>query len=210
MAQTHGYVIALDGPDGVGKTTQLGLLADYLQEKGCRVHTTRHSGGTPIGEELRKASLSEHPRSAETDVYISLAMGQALSEDIHERKARGEFVLLDRSPLAVLAYNGFGSQLADMSTAYQACERLFKSEEIDVLLFLNAPQNVINARREKRGTKDYFETKNAAFHERVRNGYEAGLAFLQDHAEFGSKVVLIDATASVQDIHKAIVQRLEL
>lgn len=210
MAEKRGKVIALDGPDGVGKTTQLTLLANYLQTKGYIVHTTRQSGGTPIGEELRKASLSSHERSGETDLFISQAMGQALSEDIHNRKARGETILIDRSPLAFVAYNSYGSQMADPDIAVRACEQFFMQEEIDTLLFLDASQPIIDGRRQKRGAHDYFETRNTAFHERVRDGYAVGLAFLRKHKEIGAKVTIIDATKGIDTIHQAIVSRLGL
>lgn len=210
MADKRGKVIALDGPDGVGKTTQLGLLADYLRQRGFRVHTTRQSGGTPIGEELRKASLSDHPRSGETDLFISQAMGQALSEDIHNRKAQGEIILIDRSPLAFVAYNSYGSQMTDHEIALRACEKFFMQEEIDTLLFLDAPQPIVDGRREKRGAHDYFETRNTAFHERVRYGYAAGLAFLRQHKELGAKVTVIDAAKDIGSIHEAVIEELEL
>ena len=64
-----GFIIAIDGPDGSGKTTQLTLLKEWLKKKGYKIHSTRASGGTPIGEELRKASLSNTDRSAEVAVF---------------------------------------------------------------------------------------------------------------------------------------------
>lgn len=204
----QGLVIAIDGPDGVGKTTQLRLLAEYLRGKGTDVHTTRQSGGTPIGEELRKASLSRHERSPQTDLYISLAMAQALAEDITRHKKAGETILIDRSPLALIAYNGYGSRLPAIRTAFDACEQLFKQEQIDTLFYLDAAQNVLNKRRAKRGANDYFEKQNVAYHTRVREGYRAGLNFLKTHPEFGPKVMIIDASGSIAAIQQNIIGRL--
>lgn len=206
----QGLVIAIDGPDGVGKTTQLRLLAEGLRGHRERVHTTRQSGGTPIGEELRKASLSQHERSPQTDLYISLAMGQALAEDITRRKKAGETILIDRSPLALIAYNGYGSRLPAIRTAFDACEQLFKQEQIDTLFYLDAAQNALNARREKRGADDYFEKQNAAYHARVRKGYRAGLNFLKTHPEFGPKIIIIDAGGSIAAIQREITGNLRL
>src|SRR3989344_4667849 len=107
-----GLVVAIDGPDGAGKSTQVTLLADYFNKRGETVHVTRTSGGTPIGEELRKVSLNpDLPRSGRTDMFISQAMTQALSEDLAPRKSSGEVIVIDRSPLAIVAYNGYGSQM---------------------------------------------------------------------------------------------------
>ena len=66
-----GLVVAFEGPDGVGKSTQLALASEELVENGWAVHATRNLGGTPIGEDLRKVMLSEHERPAETDFHLS-------------------------------------------------------------------------------------------------------------------------------------------
>lgn len=209
MSSTGGFVIALDGPDGVGKSTQVALLAEYFKAQGQVVHTTRSSGGTAIGEALREVSLSNNPRPAETDLYISLAMGAALAEDIQARKAAGETIIIDRSPLAMLAYNGYGSQLADKDQALAACEKLFHDWHIDRLIFLHAPNDILLQRRAERGTHDYFEQQKQDFHDRVNEGYGAGLAFLEQHHELGAKITSLDASPDVETLHKQIVSRLE-
>lgn len=203
----RGFVVAIDGPDGVGKTTQVSLLKDYFLKREETVHVTRSSGGTPIGEELRKVSLSAAPRPAVTDLFISLAMGAALADDLASRKNTGETIIIDRSPLAVIAYNGYGSQLEEMGLAYDACEALFKRWGIDLLIFLDAPNEVIHKRREARAAKDYFENQNDAFHDRVKEGYKTGLEFIQKKSqELGVKIVIIDATADVASVQKHIVE----
>ncbi len=203
-------MIALDGPDGVGKTTQLKLLSEYLQNKGYRTHTARQSGGTPIGEELRRVSLSLVPRSGQTDLYISLAMAQALAEDIAKRKKDGEVILIDRSPITFVAYNGYGSQITDKDTVFNACEQAYKAEQIDLLLFFDAPQAILDSRRQKRGTIEYFEKQGAAYHQRVRQGYKAGLNFLQKHSDLGSSVIKIDASRDINSVHKSVSELIEL
>ncbi len=203
-----GYVIAFDGPDGVGKTTQLRLLAEALKKAGRVVHTTRHNGGSPIGEALRAVSLSPTERSAETDFYISLAMGQALSEEVQQRTKKGEIVLIDRSPLAVVAYQAYGSQLKDKQAAFEACSRLFSSEAINTLIFLNTSQQIIDKRRDERNTTDYFESKGKAFHDRVRNGYEAALASLRQ-TNPAVEIVTVDATGNIDEISETIEQALK-
>ncbi len=208
--EDRGYVIAIDGPDGVGKTTQINLLCDYLKQKHTVVHCTRASGGTPIGEELRKASLSKHPRHPETDLYISLAMHTELGYDFQKRKAAKEVVLVDRSPLAIVAYNGYGSQMPNKAMAFKACEDLFLAWQIDLLLFLNAPQRILDERRQKRDAKDYFEQQNDQYHLRVREGYHAGLKFLSEHSEIGSKVASVEASGSVEQVHAQLLSSLAL
>lgn len=200
----QGFVITLDGPDGVGKSTQVQLLAEHLKEKGYTVHVTRSSGGTPIGEALREVSLSPMPRPAETDLYISLAMGEALAEDIQRRKTNGEVIIIDRSPLAIIAYNGFGSQLADIDRAYDACSYLFKAYGIDLLLFLTAPSSIVEERRTLRAENNYFENQDKNFHARVVEGYAEGLKFLQQDINSRLDITTIDASSNIDDIQEAI------
>ncbi len=198
--------IVIDGPDGVGKTTQVQLLAAFLASHGANVHVTRASGGTPIGEELRKASLSLHPRRAETDVYISLAMHTELGHDIQQRKKAGEVVIVDRSPLTVIGYNLYGSRLANRQLAYDACTTLLQLWEIDVFVYLDAPQAMLDERRQKRGNVDYFENQDSEFHHRVRKGYEEGLEFLKSSPKYVKHLAEIDGSLSVEAIQKRIQQ----
>ena len=131
-------------------------------------------------------------------------MGAALAKDIEKHKKAGEIVIIDRSPLAIIAYNGYGSQLGEIKLAFSACEALFKRWQIDVLLFLETSVETIESRRKKRGTKDYFESKGPDYHKRVLAGYTAGLEFLQKHPELGAKVSTVDASGSIDDISQSI------
>jgi dTMP kinase len=199
-------IIVIDGPDGVGKTTQVHLLAASLAEQGVDVHVTRASGGTPIGEELRKASLSLHPRRPETDVYISLAMHSELGHDLQQRKANGQTVIVDRSPLAVLGYNLYGAELKDRALADGACATLLQLWQTDIFVYMDAPQSVLDERRHLRGNTDYFENQDGEFHHRVRKGYEEGLVLLKTNPSYAKAVIEIDGSAHEHDIHQQIVK----
>ncbi len=214
MSAPKGYVVAFDGPDGVGKTIQVKLAAEYLEKLGKAVHTTRASGGTPIGEALRATSLSSAERPAEVDVYISLAMQTALGFDLQQRTAQGEICLVDRSPLAVIAYNVMGSELPNRELGFEACQRLLKLWAIDLLIVFTTSQEVVDQRRQLRSATDavqannYFENKDAAYHQRVRQGYDRAIQYVKDHPELGIKLVEIDATPSIENVHETVVQAL--
>lgn len=213
---SRGLIIAFDGPDGVGKTTQLQLTADYLTKLGKEVHTTRASGGTPIGEELRKVSLSPTERPAEVDVYISLAMHTALGMDLETRKQRGQICLVDRSPLAVIAYNVVASKLAEPQLGYDAFERLIELWAIDTLIIFNADPTTVRQRREARATTDaaqktdYFESKGKQYHQLIREGYKQAIQIVKDHPQWGINLVEIDAAPSLEQVQAAVRQQLPL
>lgn len=204
-----GIVIALDGPDGVGKTEQVRLLGEYFTGLGRHTHTTRHSGGTPIGEELRKVSLSHNPRPPETDLYITLAMGMALSEDNARRKAAGEIVIIDRSPLSAIAYQAYGDEMEDKQIVFDTCEKLIEAEQIGLLIFLTAAMDILMSRRNGRGATDYFELKGLDYHKRVDEGYKDGLEFLRHRQGAGLKVITVDATPDIQTVHQTIVENID-
>ena len=122
-----GKIIIIDGPDGVGKSTQIKLTKDWLESEGHSVFATRASGGTGIGKLLRKASLSDNPRTPEVDVYISLAMHTSVGAEINKQKKSGQIVLVDRSPLAIVAYNTFGSNLDNKRFGFESFEKMMKT-----------------------------------------------------------------------------------
>lgn len=214
MEVPRGYVVAFDGPDGVGKTVQVKLAAEYLEKQGKKIHTTRASGGTPIGEELRAVSLSPTERPPEVDVYISLAMQTALGFDLKERTGQDTICLVDRSPLAVIAYNVVGSELPDPKQGFEACRQLLQLWNIDLLIIFTASQETVNQRRQIRSTTDavqsnnYFENQDEAYHARVRQGYEQAVQYVKDHPEWGITLVEIDATPSIEEVHESVIKEL--
>lgn len=206
MKEQHtGQIIVFDGPDGIGKSTQLELSAEYLREQGYDVHTTRASGGTPIGEELRKASLSPVPRLPQTDTFISLAMHSELGFDLQKRKKEGQICLVDRSPLAIVAYNVFGSELRDKNFGFKACEKMLQLWSPDLLLVFSASQKILDERRNIRNKsdtaqkRDYFEQKPRSYHLRVQEGYKVGTA-LAEKQKLAGQVVKVDAEGSIKSI----------
>ncbi len=203
-----GIVIVFDGPDGVGKTTQLELTARWLRSEGRDVYTTRASGGTEIGEALRAASLSDAPRPAEVDVYISLAMHTAVGMDINERRTQDTIILVDRSPMALVAYNIFGGQLKNTAEGYAAYEKLMKLWHPDLCLYVDAPQLTADERRASRQDKpsDYFEKQDGAFHQRVRTGYQEAMKRLKAHPEWRGMLVEIDGQPPQEKVQQSIQQ----
>ncbi|MCA9334426.1 thymidylate kinase [Candidatus Saccharibacteria bacterium] len=216
MSNPQGLVIAFEGPDGVGKTTQLELFASWLRSNGYSVFTTKSSGGTPIGEELSKAMKSSHPRPAETDLYITLAMARALADDLKTHVSSGDICLIDRSPLSGLAYNTYASQLPDKEQGIQAAIKVFNWWNLDALVMFNADQSVIDARLAGRTdkAKDYYEKQGSDYRQRVRQGFEAGLKLINDNPELVGQVTNIDASGDIDsiksDVHKALTPLLSL
>jgi dTMP kinase len=200
-----GKLFMFDGPDGVGKTTQLHMAAEALTAKGYEVYLTKTHGGTPIGEALRDVSLSDLERTPLTDMYISLAMHSALAEVIEDKREKGVIVLVDRSPLSIVAYQAYGSGLDKEFTLgiVDIDMQLFKP---DCIIIYDASTEVTLARMQERNKKnnakkEYFESKPPEYFARVANGYREAAAHF--HAE------VIDASEGAQHVHKQTMKHLK-
>jgi dTMP kinase len=163
--------ISFDGVDGVGKSTQIGLLSDALQALGERVVTCRDPGSTPLGEELRKLLLEHHgtaiQRRAEMLLYMA-ARAQLVEEVIRPALAAGQVVISDRYLLANVVYQGHAGGLSP--------DELWRVGEIatgglmpDLVFVLDMPAEAASRRISR--AKDRMEAQGLEYLERVRQGF---------------------------------------
>lgn len=196
-SNTIGRIIMFDGPDGIGKTTQLKLVAEDLEKDGYTVFKSKTHGGSPIGDALRAVSLSDYDRTPLTDMYISLAMHSELSGIFNEKRDRGAIVLVDRSPLSIVAYQSFGSGL-DRDFTFDIVDMDLQFFRPNLIIVYQAPLEVSNARMQARNEQDhtkkeYFESKPADYFVRVAEGYAAAAA------RFNAEVIKADS--DVMGVH---------
>jgi dTMP kinase len=198
----HGVVFAFDGPDGIGKTTQVRLASESLQKQGYDVEVRRLMGGTPIGEKLRDIIFSDAVRPIETDLHIALAVYYALGAELVKLREEGKIILLDRSPLSIIAYQSFGSGLPK-ELGYATCDETLQVLRPELILLYEAPFEVLSSRRHGRAPHEndnYFENQQLAFHRRTIEGYaEAAERY---------KIAPISATGTIDDMHTATMARI--
>jgi dTMP kinase len=189
-------IIMLDGPDGVGKTTQLNRAADALVEKGLKVYTTRVNGGSAIGEEIRKAYLSYNDRPVETDMYLALAMAYALADDFKRLGDEFDIILVDRSPFSLMAYQSFGSGL-ERRKALESTRLSLAVMHPNAVVIYEAEDATLQARRDERDTShdNFFEDQPYDYHERISEGFRYAVK------EFDLAVV--DANGPMDSVHAA-------
>lgn len=173
MTMTVGRFITIEGGEGVGKSTNLAFVEQFLMDRGLSVLVTREPGGTELGERLR-ALLLEHMHDAPVPMaellMIFAARAQHLTTVIEPALVRGEWVLCDRFTDATYAYQGAGrgvdvAVIEQLEALVQGCRRP------DATLLLDVVPEMGLARAGRRGSLDRFEREEVEFFERVRQGY---------------------------------------
>lgn len=167
----NGAVVMFDGPDWIGKTTQVNFAAKSLVDQSYKVLTTRVNGGSPIGEALRAVMLGDYERPVMTDLLIHMAQQYALCIELARHRQEGMAILVDRSPMSIIAYQIYGEGL-DEATGYKAADEVMTLYQPELLIAYTAPQKIIQERRKTANREeDYFERQSVEYFERVAEGY---------------------------------------
>ncbi len=188
--------ITVEGVEGAGKTTCLGLIEQKIRDRGCDLLVTREPGGTPLGEDLRTLLLG-HRHDGMADDTELLLMFAARAEHLHAKiepaLTSGSWVLCDRFTDATYAYQGYGRGIDLQRIA--ALENWVQGERRpDLTILMDLPVEVGMERAGKRSAPDRFESQALAFFERVRQGY---LAMAADQPQ---RFRVIDAAQPLADV----------
>lgn len=199
-----GKFITIEGGEGVGKSTQITALAEWLRSRGVEVVMTREPGGTPRAERIRGLLLESAQESMPPLCELLLVFaGRATHVEnlIRPALARGAWVVCDRFTDATFAYQGGGRGMD--AAAIALLERLVQRElRPDLTLLLDAPVEIASARARARnianGSADRFERERPDFYERVRATY------LDRARQEPERFAIIDATADRETVAVAL------
>ncbi len=202
--------ITFEGPDGSGKSTQINLMAQYLQQLGYEVLCTREPGGSSIGNQIRDIvhHVDNTEMSTQTEVLLySASRAQLVEQIILPHLKKGGAVLCDRYADSTYAYQGYGRQIdfetLGLITAF-ATQKL--KPDITIYLDVNAQEGL--KRKEAanvagEGEWNRMDQLELSFHHRVQAGY---LEMAQAEPD---RWLVIDANGSIEKVHQTIRQRLE-
>ena len=198
-----GLFITFEGGDGSGKTTQINLLATWLESQGKTVVLTREPGGTDLGIELRNIVL--HRKGFIAPRAEALLYAADRSHHIHSlvRPAleRGDVVVQDRYLDSSVAYQGAGRVLDPEEVrelSLWATERLMPH----LTELLDVPASVAKARRAQTEREyDRLEAEAEDFHTRVRESY------LSLAAEEPERFVVVNGELPKDEIHQIIITK---
>ena len=197
--------ITIEGPDGSGKTTQIELLRDYLEKKGYDSVVTREPGGTKISEAIREIILNPEYKemSYMTELLLyAAARAQLVNQIIRPALQEGKAVICDRFVESSAVYQGIGRGLG-VATVYEVNNYALGEVKPKLTIFMDLDAEDGIKRKKNQTSLDRMEQEDIEFHKRVVEGYRK-LADL-----YPERIVPIDATLTVEEIHEKIVEEVE-
>ncbi len=198
----RGLLIAFEGIEGSGKTTQARLLYNFFKQKSLQCIFTREPGGTDIGERIREILLdvkhkNMHPK---TELLLYLASrAQHTYEKILPELQKGTIIITDRYALSSMAYQGVARDLS-----FRVVSRLNKfataNLKPDLTILVDVPVDIGLGRMGKRDL-DRLEQEKIEFHQKIRNAY----LILAKKAP--KKILVFSGTKSEDDLHREIKEK---
>ncbi|MDX1934868.1 MAG: dTMP kinase [Capsulimonadales bacterium] len=194
----QGLFLTFEGPDGAGKTTQIGLLAEVLTEAGYPVARTREPGGDGIGERVRELLLHGQPCPEAELLLFAAARAQNVREVIRPALAEGKIVLCDRFTDSTVAYQGYGRGLS-LDLIYRVNHFATGGLVPDRTYLFDLEAGLGLARRGAEET-NRLDRETLDFHERVREG------FLKCAVATPARITVIPAEGTVTEVARLLRQ----
>lgn len=198
-----GLFITFEGPDGSGKSTQIKLIKEYLEEIGHQALLTREPGGTKISEKIRKIILdtdnSEMSYMTEALLYAA-SRAQHVDQIIRPALEEGKTVISDRFVDSSIVYQGYGRNLGE---TVEIINKYAMGDCVPDITFLLKLNPAIGIDRVFHGKPDRIESEKLSYHESVYQGY------LKLEAEYPDRIYGVNASNSIDDIQKEIRKKID-
>ncbi|WP_338589699.1 dTMP kinase [Paenibacillus sp. Y5S-9] len=205
--QGRGKFITLEGGEGSGKTTMIGRVGSYFEERGIPYVVTREPGGIEIAEKIRSIILDplHTAMDSRTEALLyAAARSQHLAEKVEPALRAGKAVICDRFVDSSLVYQGYARGLGIENV--WAINRFAIGDLMpDVTLYLDIEPEVGLARIDAHDGREVnrLDLENLEFHRKVREGY-----FLLKE-QFPERIRVIDASMKQEDVLAAMILSLE-
>ena len=200
-----GKFITFEGCEGVGKSRQIKLLQEYMDNNSVSYYLTREPGGSAISEKIREIIL-DGKNVLMTDeceaLLYAAARVQLLDEVLKPKLDAGELVICDRFVDSSLAYQGYGRGLGFDFVAKINDYALTRFTP-DYTIFLKLPPEEAFKRKGGADKADRLEQSGIEFHNKVYNGY------LDLAEKVKERFIVIDASGSKYETHAKIVSALK-
>jgi dTMP kinase len=205
MTKNRGFFITVEGVEGVGKSTNIETIKNFLAEKNVEFVLTREPGGTLIAEQIREILLKPHEEKL-TELsellLVFAARAQHVATVIKPALVSGRWVICDRFTDATYAYQGGGRGLN--KSIITRLEDMVQNElRPDLTIILDLDPETGMERAAKRGSLDRFEQEHLEFFNKVRAVY------LEIARAEPRRCVIVDASSPIETVQanlRAIIQ----
>lgn len=204
--------ITLEGGEGCGKSTQIKLLAQYLQTKNIDVVLTKEPGSTEEGKILRQLLVTGDKDKFDAIIECLLYYADRrcnLTKVVWPAIKEGKWVISDRYADSTEAYQYYGY---DKRVDFQTLQSLYKivagdfKPDLTIILDIDPEVGMRRsfAKAENMAVKELrFESRQMDFHRNLRHG------FLEIAKRDPERCVVVDADTDIETLHKQIVKIVE-
>jgi len=189
----RGKFITLEGIEGSGKSTNLEVIKNLLDNNNIKYIVTREPGGGPLGPHLRELLLNKD-NSISPSVEMLLMMADRkdhVDNLIEPNLTKGNWVISDRYLDSTIAYQGGGRQL-NLNLITALSEEL-KLPTPDLTLLFDLSVDLALERAKKRSELDRFEREPKEFHSRIRHSY-------LEQASINNRIKIIDSSKDIKSV----------
>ncbi len=202
-----GLFITFEGGEASGKTTQIQMLKDYvntLDNKEDFVFV-KEPGGTVLGESIRNLLMHNEidPPVAKAELFLYCASRVQLVEKvILSALNAGKVVVADRFYDSTIAYQGFARKIFSADEILQLTQMLIGNLKPDLTFYLKISPELAFKRKNPDIPLDRIEKEGLGFHKKVAEGFDYMANLEKD------RFCVIDATKSVQEVHKTVIEHI--
>jgi len=203
-----GRFITFEGGEGCGKSTQLRLLAEWLQKRDIDNITTKEPGGTPVGLELRQLLVcgdkDKFDAVAEALLYYADRRIH-MTQKVWPALDAGKWVLSDRFADSTVAYQYYGYNkkvpLQTLTDLYQIAVGDFKPD-LTIIFDLNPEVGLARSFKKAEGMavkETRHESRGLEFHNNLRQG------FLEIAGQEPDRCVVLNADKTIEELHADVI-----
>lgn len=203
----RGKYVVIEGNDGTGKSTQVELLAAYLNEQGIETFVMHEPAGTPVADAIRTVIKNgDLERDAETNLLLFTAARHENWRQAKKALDEGKWVVSARNYISTEVYQGYGEGLAIErihALTREFTDKTYMNPDYTFVLSLSSNEREQRiSRRGKLQNADTFESRGQEFQEKLDSGYE------KTATKYGFP--LIDASLSIDEIQQEIRKQIVL
>tara|TARA_Y100001970_G_scaffold177506_1_gene216285 strand:+ start:2940 stop:3551 length:612 start_codon:yes stop_codon:yes gene_type:complete len=203
MNKRKSLFLTFEGPEASGKSSQILLLENYLKKNKISFITTREPGGTKVAETLRNLILKDKSNINidEEILMLMAARSHHINNVIKPALDKGKLVISDRYADSTFVYQGYVNKFG-VQKAKNLHKNILNNFLPDKTFLFKLSTKLIISRLKKRKSKNKYDKLEKNFHDQVNKGYN----IISNNKRF----IKIDASNSINKIHKIIISHIKL